>query len=248
MRMELLAAGLASLAAFACFSRLPDAGDGNVEETIPSRPSGAELLKQTLIGAALPLRDSRFRRFLAIYFLYCSGNLFYMGTVAPYFARSLGYGYLKATLFIHIVPAVAAFIAAGRLTAWFDRTSIWIAYSAVMLLWGLDPVLLAAGALWWPLLLAARISRGPGTVGGMVLTVYTGVHRFAPPGPYTSCYTSALYFVNAIARLASPIAAALLSSRLSHPQILLMGGSAVLLASALFLHTEYRERASVPHP
>src|SRR5262249_53557031 len=132
-----------------------------------------------------PLRDPRFGRFLAIFFLYCMGNLFYMGIVPAYFARDLGLGYVQSTMFVHIIPAVSGFLIGGRLTAWFDRTLVWRSYGVVMLLWGLDAVLLALSP---SLLVAAiaRTSRGPATVGSMVLSVYTGVHRFARPGPETS--------------------------------------------------------------
>src|SRR5262249_48605966 len=131
----------------------------------------------------MPFRDVRFRRFLAIFFVYACGNLFYMGIVPSYFGRDLAFGYFQATLFIHIIPSISGFLAGGRFTAWFDRTTIWRAYSAVMFLWGADPVLLAAAPWALPIVALARIFRGPATVGSMVLAVYTGVHRFARPGP-----------------------------------------------------------------
>lgn len=228
---QLTLAGVSSICAFLCLSQLPDRGDGSLEEALPS-------LNPKQLGTShpilTPLRDHAFRYFLAVYFLYCCGNLFYMGIVAPFFAKDLGYGYLGSTLLIHIVPAVTGFLLGGPLTSWFDRASVWNSYSLVMLMWGLDPLLLSLLPGFFPTVLAARISRGPATLGGMVLTVYTAVHRFARPGPETSCYMAVLFFINGIARLAAPSAAAYLSGLVSHRTILLIGGLAVLGSSIMF--------------
>jgi hypothetical protein len=158
-----------------------------------------------------------------------------MGIVPAFFAHDLGFGYVQATLLIHIVPAVTGFLAGGRLTAWFDRTTIWRSYAVTALLWGLDPLLLTMAPLSHVALVAARISRGPATVGSLVLAVYTGVHRFARPGPDTSCYMSALFLVNGLSRFLAPTAAALLVGHMSHRAILFCGSMGVLSASALFL-------------
>ena len=138
IRIELTLAALMSLAGLACFRQLPDRGDGSAEEATPvAGPSacGWKLSRASFV----PLQDPRFLRFLPIFFLYCCGNLFYMGIVPAFFARDLSFGYVRATLFLHIVPAVAGFLTGGRLAAWFDRTSIWRSYAVVALLWGLDP-------------------------------------------------------------------------------------------------------------
>lgn len=228
IEFQLTLAGIASLAAFACFRQLPDRGDGSLEEAtlVSARPG--EMLA--------PLRDGRFRIFLAIFFLYCCGDLFYTAIIPAFFARDLGFGYVGATLMISIVPAVTAFVGGGYLTAWFDRTTIWRSYAMVTLLWGLDPVLLAVAAPFaWPVLAAARMVHGPATVGSMVLNVDTGIHRFTRPGPDTSRYMSLLFFVNGCARLLAPSAAAVLAGQLSHRLILLYGGMAILTASGLFL-------------
>jgi MFS family permease len=239
IHIQLTLAGLASLAGFICFQRLPDSGDGSPEEADPAAAdaSGDPWHWHYIRGCLRPWQDPRFRRFLMVFFLYCCGNLFYLGIVPAFFARDLALGYVQATLLIHIVPAVAGFLTGGRLAAWFDRTSIWRAQAVVMLLWGLDPVLLAIAPHSWPVVVIARMIRGPALVGSMVLAVYTGVHRFARPGPDTSFYMSALFLVNGIARFSAPIAAALLVGHVSHRTILLSGGLVVLAASALSAYT-----------
>ena len=115
-----------------------------------------------------------------------------------------------------------------RLTAWFDRTSIWRSYSLVSLMWGLDPVLLATASFSWPAIIVARILRGPATLGSMVLTFFTGVHSFARPGADTSRYMALLFLVNGMARLLAPTAAAFMLAYLSRREILLYGGLGVL--------------------
>jgi len=233
--VQLTLAGLCSLAAFLCIQQLPDIGDGSAAEAMCGDTSPSESRWPFSRASLHPFRDERFRRFLLIFGLYCLGNLFYMGIVPSFFAHDLGYGYVQATLLIHVVPAVAGFLAGGRLTAWFDRTSIWRAYAVVILLWGLDPLLLAIAPHAWAVVAIARILRGPAMVGSMVLVVYTGVHRFAQPGPDTSRYMSALFLVNGIARLIAPAATALLSGHLGHRGILFSGGVVILTGCVLCL-------------
>jgi MFS family permease len=232
IQFQLGLAGVLSLAGFVCFWQLPDRGDGSLEEAAPaSRP-------ETLLDNLRALRDPRFCRYLAIWFLFGFSNLFYMGIVPAFFGRDLGYGYVQATLLIHVVPAFVGFLTGGRFTSWFDRASIWRSYAAVALLWGLDPLLLAIAPSSWVVVIAARIIRGPATVGSMVLAYYTGVHAFARPGGDTSRYMSVLLLVNGLARLLAPTTTALVAGHLSHRMILLLGGIGVLTASALFLASD----------
>jgi hypothetical protein len=246
---ELIAAGVASLCAYLCFQRLPDRGDGSADEALQTDVHSGRPWREKYGQFSLtPLRDPRFRRFLTIFFIYACGNLFYMGIVPSYFAHDLGFGYFEATLFIHIIPAIAGFLLGGRLTAWFDRTSVWRSYGVVMLLWGADPTLLAIAPFLLPVVVLARIVRGPATVGSMVLSVYTGVHRFAKPGPETSCYMSALFLVNGVARLLAPSASALVVGHLSHRGVLLVGGLAVLTASALFFRMAKQDSHEASFP
>jgi len=247
IRAELTLAGIASLCAFACFRQLPDRGDGSADEAAPADPASSATWQEKYARFSLtPFRDPRFRRFLSIFFVYNCGNLFFMGIVPPFFARDLGFGYFQATLFIHIIPAITGFLAAGRLAAWFDRTSVWRSFALVMFLWGADPTLLAIAPFLLPVVLLARIVRGPATVGSMVLSVYTGVHRFTRPGPDTSCYMSAIFLVNGIARFLGPIATAVAAQHWSHRVILLIGGLAVLTSSALFLLADSRSNSEAP--
>jgi hypothetical protein len=251
MRCQLALAGLLTLAALVCFSRLPRRGDGSRAEAMaadaPSLQATTDLqsdpnIEDTLVPAAVkPVRaDPRFRRYLAIFFLYAFGNLFFAGTVAPFFARDMRMGYLSANLFMHVIPSLSAFAAGGLLTARFDRMSVWRSWAIVAVMWGADPLLLALTVLLpcvWPSLLAARILRGPATVGSMVLACYTGIHSFARPGPDTTRYMAALFLVNGFARLAAPSAAAWCSGHLSRPAILCCGALMVLTAAGLFWWT-----------
>lgn len=243
IRAQLTLAGIAMLGAFLSFMQLPNRGDGSLAEATPQGHASSRLFDWDYIRAGLaPLRDRRFRRFLAVIFVYCSGNMFYMGIVPAVFGRDLGLGYVETTLLMYIVPAVAGFVAAGYLTSWFDRTSIWRSFALVAFLWAVDPVLLAI-APYWPVIAFARAVHGPAMVGSMVLMVDTGIHSFARPGPDTSRYMAMLFMVNGLARLLAPSVTAMASGHLSHRMILLIGGLTMWGSAALFLYAGRREKA-----
>ena len=170
---------------------------------------------------------------MGVFFVFAFGNLFQQGVVPAFFARDVGLGYVQATLLIHVIPSIAAFLSGGYLTAGFERVSVWRSYSLVTLLWGLDPCILAASSAWPPLILA-RILRGPATLGSMVIAFFTGVHSFARPGGATSRYMAAHFLVTGVARLTAPAAAAFALAYCSRRSIMLFGGLAILIASAMF--------------
>lgn len=234
IHIELTLAGLASLTAFLCFRQLPDHGDGSIEEAMPASRIKGRSLRELALETFSPLRDRRFQIFLPIFFLYSCGNLFYMGIVPAFLGRSLGFGYVTATLLMHIVPAVSGFLGGGYLTSWFDRTSISRSYAVVAVLWALDPILLALAPLW-PVIAFGRTVHGPAMVGSMVLSSDTGVHSFTRPGPDTSRYMAVMYLAIGFARLLAPSASALVAGRLSQRMILFCGGFAMLAAGSLFL-------------
>jgi hypothetical protein len=135
-----MVASLATSLGLLCLRNLPDRGDGSLAEAVSeSGPADRSWWRASLA----PLKDRAFRRFLAAFFVFTFGNLLYLGVVAPFFGRDLRYGYVEATLLMHVLPALTGFLAGGRLTAWFDRTTVFRAYAVVALLWGLDPVPLA---------------------------------------------------------------------------------------------------------
>jgi hypothetical protein len=237
IHIELTLAGVASLGAFACFRQLPDHADGSIQEAMPETRHQGRSFPELVLEILGPLRDRRFRLFLPIFFLYACGNLFYMGIVPAFLGRDLLFGYVTATLLMHIVPAVCGFLGGGYLTSWFDRASISRSYAVVALLWALDPVLLAL-APFWPVIAFGRAVHGPAMVGSMVLSSDTGVHSFARPGADTSRYMAVLFLVNGFARLLAPSATALVAGRLSNRAILFFGGLAVLAAGALFARAD----------
>jgi hypothetical protein len=233
IRFQLSAAGVLSILSFLCFNQLPRHGDGSLAESVNAPGIAGDYWRDWPMLA--PFRDARFCRYLAAFFVFATSTLFYTGIIAPVFSRDLGYGYAGTTMLIHIVPAIGAFAGGGRLTAWFDRTSVWKSFALVTLLWAIDPLILAFFPAALPLVVVARLLRGPATVGSLVLAYYTGVHAFALPGRDTTCYMSAMFLIDGLARLLGPVGAALLSGRLSHSGILMIGGTGVLAASAMFL-------------
>jgi hypothetical protein len=235
IRIEIAAAGLACLGAFLCFWRLPDRGDGSKAEADPAP-------EPSFSAATLsPLLDRRFRRYLAVFFVFSFGNLFQQGVVPALFSHNMGLGYVQSTLLIHIIPNLAAFLSGGRLAAWFEHATIWRSYALVTLLWGLDPIILAIAGSSLILVVLGRIARGPATLGSMVIAFFTGVHSFAPPGGDTTRYMSAFFLVNGVARLAAPCAAAFAVTFASRQSVLLWGGLAIMLSSLMFWWNDRRE-------
>jgi len=235
IRLEIVTAGVACLGAFLCFWRLPIRGDGSQAEADP--PPEPSFTFATLA----PLRDPRFRRYLAAFFVFSFGNLFQQGVVPALFSHNMQLGYVQSTLLIHIIPNLAAFLSGGRLTAWFERATIWRSYALVTLLWGLDPLILATASFSLTLVILGRIARGPATLGSMVIAFFTGVHSFARPGGETTRYMAAFFLVNGVARLAAPSAAAYALAFISRQSILLCGGLAIIVSSTMFLWNERRE-------
>jgi MFS family permease len=229
IRFEITFAGFASFASYLCFRQLPDVGDGSIAEA-----TAVEAPQQHKWQGLAPFRDRPFRHYMAIFFLYGFSNLFHSGVVPAFLAKDMGLGYVQATMLLHVIPNLSAFATGGWLTAWFERKSVWRSYSLVAFLWGIDPVLLAAAPSFWPAVIAARIARGPATLGSMVLCFFTGVHSFARPGSDTSRYMAAIFLVNAVARLLAPMAAAIMLGFISRRAILIVGGMGILVASALF--------------
>ena len=237
IRVEIALASLACATAFCCFWQLPDHGDGSETEASPRTKLDGGFRQANLV----PFLDRRFRRYLAVFFLFAFGNLFYQGVVPAFFARDMNLGYVQATLLIHIIPNLTAFLSGGYLTAWFERTSIWRSYAVVTFLWGLDPFILAIASAFLPAVIAARMARGPATLGSMVISFFTGVHSFAQPGGATTRYMSALFLVTGIARLTAPATAAFALSYLSRQSIIFYGSLAILASSALFLWNGRKE-------
>jgi hypothetical protein len=73
--LEITFAGLACVAAFLCFLKLPDLSDGSVAEADAVDDPSASFVRATLT----PLRDKRFRRYLAAVFVFSFANLFHQG-------------------------------------------------------------------------------------------------------------------------------------------------------------------------
>jgi hypothetical protein len=230
IRVEITIAGLVCAAAFASFRQIPDQGDGSAAEASAAGDPGTGFVAATLV----PFRDKWFRRYLAAFFLFAFANLFHQGVVPAFFARDIGLGYVQATLLLHVIPNVTAFLSGGYLTAWFERASVWRSYSVVTLLWGLDPCILATASFGWPALIFARVLRGPATLGSMVIAFFTGVHSFARPGGDTSRYMAAHFLITGIARLTAPTAAALALAYLSRRSMMLYGGLGIIVSSVMF--------------
>ena len=101
IRVEIALASLACVTAFCCFRQLPDHGDGSDTEASPRRYRRWRFRQRKLLPRGW---TAAIRHYLAVFFLFAFGNLFYQGVVPAFFARDMGLGYVQATLFTTSFP------------------------------------------------------------------------------------------------------------------------------------------------
>lgn len=234
---QLALASVLSLTAFCAFAtiRVSEAGATGITAADLTK---TEPIREVLRTAKL---DTRFRRYLAIGLLYAFGGMVFASFIPVLVSERLGYGYLTSAILVHVLPSVLAFLSTGIIGRWIDRTNPWRAWRWIRLGWGLDPLLLAvtpmlaaiAPTLAFVVALLARTSRGVVMGGSWILWWQVGVTHFASPGADTTRYQGMALFVNGLARLAGPVAGALLLQSTGLEVVFLVGGALVLLSSLL---------------
>jgi MFS family permease len=245
IRVQMLLAAAAYLAAYLVFRRIPvkEPPTGSTE----AAPAGRQLWATLRTVAA----DRRFRRYLLIGFLYAYGALVYVAFIPAFLIRSCNFGYVATTVATSILPGIIAFGATGVIGRWIDRVSVWRAWAWIRLGWGLDPLILAvtapAALVYPPLLyvvpLTARATRGVIQGASWILWWQIGINHFAPPGEDTARYMGVLIFINGIARLAAPLTGALILHHVSAEAAFVTGGVLVLMAAGLSFLEARREAA-----
>lgn len=217
-----------------------------IEERFEKRSDGPAALKPFVEAGRIVATDGRFRRYLAIAFLYAFGGLMYASFLPVFMARDLGFSYLLSSFLTESLPATLAFLSTGLLGRWMDRVSTWKAWSAIRLGWGCSALILAATpsiVTFFPdarvaMPFIARLLFGLVMGGSWILWWQVAVTHFAPPGADTTRYMGLIYFMNGIARLLGPLVGAFLLSRSSMSLLFGVGGGLVVL-SALLSYREY---------
>ena len=92
--------------------------------------------------------DARFLRYLAGCFLHGVSALTYDPIVRAYFSTEFGLNYTQCVLLVDVLPNACSVLTVRRLGAWFDRTNPLVAWAAIRVAWGLDPLLLALAPSW----------------------------------------------------------------------------------------------------
>ncbi len=225
-----------------------------VDETVgelmdEARPSVFQSFQNAL---SILVRDTRYRWYILGCFTFVFFAATYVSFIPAFLNENLQFTYVQCVLFLHVIPAVAAFLVTGRLGRWFDRVGLSIAWAWVRLGWGLDPLLLAASTACVPLLgpevvllaVLARICLGAVQGGHWILWWQIGVAYYAKPGADTSRYQGILVFVDGITKMTAPALGALIlaQSGSSLELLFLIGGIGVLLSGVISLLQARHER------
>jgi hypothetical protein len=228
--------GMFSLASFLCFRQIR-VDERFLEETPRQRVRFSQGIRDTL--SLIVVRNGRFRRYLFSCFLDGFCQSLYLPLIWIFLSRDLGYGYLGSVGLMHVIPALAAFVATGTLGRMFDRFCPWISWAGVRFAWGIDAMLLAATpfyvVLYPPAIevmpVVGRLLKGSVQGGWWILYWQVGVTYFAPPGEDTSRYMGVMVFVNGATRLLASLTSMLLMAFAVPPGLLLaFGGLGVILS------------------
>lgn len=198
--------------------------------------------------------DGRFRRYLLSSFLFGFSGLLYAPFVAAFLVRDLSLDYLPSSIFLHVIPSVAAFLLTGWIGQRIDQANPWTAWKWIRLGWGLDPLLLAMAAVTGTIVpgtlmalpIVGRLSRGASMGGSWILWWQLGINHFAKPGADTTRYMGIFTFLNGVMRLSAPLLGAWLLVCTSRECLLLIGGCGVLI-SALHAGWEARRERRFDH-
>lgn len=242
----LVAAGVLSMAGFACFSRI------EVRERFePGAAAPEPWYEPVRHSCRILFGDARYRRYIASCFLdgFCAA--LYLPLIWAFLQKTLGYDYVGAAALMHVIPAFAAFCVTGWLGSWFDRTNPWFAWGWIRLAWGLDALILALTPLVAQgvspailvLPLVGRVLRGVVQGGQFVMWWQIGVTHFAPPGSDTSRYMGIMAFLAGAVRLtASAAGIALTALKVQPSDLLLFGGLGIIAVGVYSLFQALQER------
>lgn len=244
----LLLAALSILVAYLLFRQIRV--DENVEELVAqSRPPILQSFRDAL---AILVRDARYRWYLFACFAFGFAAATYISFIPAFLNKDLQFNYVQCVLFLHVIPAVAAFLATGKLGQWFDRVGLSIAWAWVRFGWGLDPLLLAASTAFLPTLgpdavllaVLARLSLGAVQGGYWILWWQIGVAYYAKPGADTSRYQGILVFVDGLTKMTAPALGAWILAQpgSSRELLFVLGGTGVLLSGVISLVQARHER------
>ena len=244
----LLVATVSILAAYLLFRQI--LVDENVDALSEERRP--RILQSYRDALSILVRDVRYRWYIAGCFVFVFAAATYVSFIPSFLNKDLQFSYVRCVFFLHVIPAVAAFGATGRLGRWFDRVGLSIAWAGVRFGWALDPLLLAASTTLVPvfgaqvivLAVLARICVGTVQGGYWILWWQIGVAYYAKPGADTSRYQGILVFVDGITKMTAPALGAWILAQpgCSREILFAIGGVGVLLSSVVSLVQARYER------
>ena len=248
IRGIMLLATVSILAAYLLFRQIHV--DENVEKL--SRKKRPPVLQSFRNALFILVLDRRYRSYIWGCFAFGFAGATYVSFVPAFLTKDLHFKYVQCVLFLHVIPAAAAFLVTGHLGRWFDRVGLSAAWACVRFGWGLDPLLLAASTALAPLLgpevillaVLARLCLGTIQGGYWILWWQIGVAYYAKPGADTSRYQGILVFVDGITKMTAPALGALFLAvpGSSRELLFVLGGTGVILSGVLSLIQSRHER------
>ena len=246
--IQLVCSGTLSMLSFLAFRRMGnETHDERSSDTEDESTETESISKHLQNPLGIIRHDSRFRRYLLSSFLFGLSGMIYAPYVVAYLVHDLSMDYLPASLYLHVIPSLGAFLFTGWIGRHVDKKNPWAVWSWIRLGWGLDPLLLVLAASTgmilpvgaWVIPVSARFARGASMGGSWILWWRVGINHFARPGADTTRYMGIFVFMNGLIRLIGPIIGAWLVLGFSRQMILLIGGLGVI-ASAIHAAFEYR--------
>jgi MFS family permease len=231
--------------AFALIRVRPDSVVGGEE----IRPTWRAMLSS---ATATLRRDSRFLCYLAGCFVFGLGALTYEPIIRAYFSKEVHLNYRQCVVLVDVLPSVCSVLTLRPLGAWLDRTNPLIAWTAIRILWGLDPILLALAPAWpaeaLGVAIVARVLRGVVMNGSWILWWQLGTNYFASRAELTPVYAGMHISLNGLQRICGPPIGAGLTAVLSRREVLAIGGLLVLVSAYLAWRQANSEKVGGRYP
>jgi Major Facilitator Superfamily len=233
IQMIVATAAALQACAYVAFSMIRVQADPTPPDDLDDR--GQDTLAFVQSTASTVRQDARFLRYLTGCFLHGVSALTYDPIVRAYFATEFGLNYTQCVMLVDVLPNACSVLTVRSLGAWFDRTNPLVAWAAIRVAWGLDPLLLALAPSWpaGSLGIAAlgRMARGSVMNGSWILGWQLATNYFARRRELTSVYMGCYLTVTGVQRLVGPPLGALMADLMSRREALFIGGFLVMLSA-----------------
>ncbi len=241
IKIELFLAALLLFSAYFFMSRL------NINENKIDFSNQIPSPLKSLRDAALSIKkDKRFKKYIYISFFTAAGGLAVSPFIPVLLSRKLHFNYTQALIFSTVMVEGISVFTTPVIGKWIDKINVWMASSFTRIATSITDLLLGFSIVIYSInhemgivmAFAAAAIRGIVRGGQWVLWWQIAVNRFAVSDADSSRYTGIINFMNGIARIAGPLAGAIVLSHFGLQTVFYFGG-AIVMGAALFSLKEY---------